>query len=127
MRNKFVAAAAAVAASLAVTSAQSAPSAAAVERAFHLHPGAIYVVTAPAGERLRVLYLHVVARRGGEYAVVVQMVGRNRLSVSTVERAFNLYPGATVPLVMATGRQVSVEYLRTEARGGGLYAIVVRA
>ncbi len=47
-------------------------------------------------------------------------------SVVTIEHAFHLYPGAVFPIILPTGEQLRVKYLRAEVRGAGEYAIIVK-
>lgn len=47
-------------------------------------------------------------------------------SVSAIERAFNLHPGMTIPLVMPSGEQIRIVYERIEPRRSGEYAVVVK-
>ena len=46
-------------------------------------------------------------------------------TVSQIERAFNLHPGMSIPVVLPTGERVNIEYLRTEPHGSD-YAVIVR-
>lgn len=45
-------------------------------------------------------------------------------SIEAIERAFNLKPGMSIPVVMPTGEQYRAEYRGIETRRDGEYALV---